>query len=648
MDAVHETPSAEDTTSSLPRWLKAAAATVAALMIVYHVHALAFGVPEAMRFRPIHVGFILVLCILLYTMRRGGTKRTLTPLDCALLAAGIFAIGWTQVGFDRIVERYPYFSPVATGDIVAFCCLAVCAFEACRRTIGWTLPIIAVLAVGQAIFGGIGPAMLQHDGVEFTRLVDHLLLTTSGAFNSLIGVSASYIFSFTLFGACLLMVRAGDAFMDLSVRLTAHTTAGAAKASIVSSSFFGMLSGSAIANIYTTGSITIPLMKRSGLKPHSAGAVEATASNVGNWMPPVMGSSAFLVAEYAGTTYAYVALIAIPPAVIYILGLFASVHFMAERDDLRVRLIDLDPEAAERTFGQSLARWWHLLVPIALLVVLLVMDFSPYLAALVAAAVTLIVGMLRPHTRYTLRDLSEGLVSFGTAVAPIGASLVLAALIVGSLELTGVTLKFTSAIVATSEGGLALTLVMVAAAAIVLGMGLPNVAAYVVTMIFGVPALMEAGVDRLVAHMFVFYFANLSSITPPVCLASFAAAAVAKADTFKTAFTAVRLAIGAFMLPFVVAYNPVLLFQGDLVPIVVGCLTATLAVVLLAAAGEGWLLARVSVLGRIALALAGIALVVPGWPSDILGLALLAAVAGPQYLRRSNARAKMQERRAEP
>lgn len=616
------------------RWLDILVAGVAAAMIGYHAWSLTMGVPEAMVFRPVHVAFVLTLAFLLYGGRKG-PRRVPSVLDWLFLVAALGSIAWVLVEFERIVQRYAYISPVATGDMVAFCALALAALEACRRTIGLTLPILAVLALAQALFGGIGYVQfMTYPGVEFTRLVDHLLLTTSGAFGGLIGISATYIFSFTLFGACLLLVRAGDAFMDLAVRITARMTAGAAKASIVSSAFFGMLSGSAIANIYTTGSITIPLMKRSGIRSHVAGAVEATASNVGNWMPPVMGSAAFLVAEYAGVPYAYVALIAIPPAVIYVLGLYASVHFMAQRDGLRLTLVDIDPAAAERSLGQSLRRWWHLLVPIALLVALLVMDVTPYTAALAASAVTLVVGFLRPHTRFGLARVRQGLVSFAGAMAPIGATFVLAALIVGSLELTGVTLKFTAAIIGASEGGLALTLVMVAAAAIILGMGLPNVAAYVVTMIFGVPALMEAGVDRLVAHMFVFYFANLSSITPPVCVASFAAASVASANMFRTAFTAVRLAIGAFMIPFVIVYQPVLLLQGDPLAVAIGCASALTAVVLFAAAFEGWLLGRMSVAARAALFLAGIFLVIPGWWTDGAGAAILAVLAVPQLLAR--------------
>jgi TRAP-type uncharacterized transport system fused permease subunit len=226
-------------------------------------------------------------------------------------------------------------------------------------------------------------------------------------------------------------------------------------------------------------------------------------------------------------------------------------------------------------------------------------------------------------------------------MAPIGATFVLAALIVGSLELTGVTLKFTAAIIGATEGGLALTLVMVAAAAIILGMGLPNVAAYVVTMIFGVPALMEAGLDRLVAHMFVFYFANLSSITPPVCVASFAAASVAGANTFRTAFTAVRLAIGAFMIPFVIAYQPVLLLQGEPLAVAIGCASALAAVVLFAAAFEGWLLARAGMVDRVALFVAGVFLVVPGWWTDAAGAAILTAVFIPQLLARRRLAAKI-------
>ncbi|HQY46035.1 MAG TPA: TRAP transporter fused permease subunit, partial [Usitatibacteraceae bacterium] len=451
---------------------------------------------------------------------------------------------------------------------------------------------------------------------------------TDGIFGSTLGVSASYVIVFVLFGAFMEKSGTGRLFMDFALSLTGHTAGGPGKVSIVSSSLFGTISGSAVANVMVDGPITIPLMKRTGFRPPFAAAVEASASTGGQIMPPIMGAAAFVMAEYLAVSYFQVTVWAWIPALLFYVALFFAVHFEAKR----VGLVGV-PRAELPRLGQVMLERGHLFIPILIVLVGMAMSYSAPLCALAGLLATLPVALMRRSTRegITWRTVLEALEGGARDALAVAMACACAGIVIGVISLTGLGITFTQIVIALAQNSLILALVLTAAAGIVLGMGMPTTPAYIVMVSLLVPALIKLGVVTPAAHMFALYFAVLSAITPPVALAVFAAAALAKANMWRAGFESVRIAAAGFIVPFMFVYEPALLAIGEWETIALAAATATVGVMCLAASLYGYLLAPLALWQRLALAAGAILLIKPGIVTDSIGLALLLVVGAMQW-----------------
>ena len=461
------------------------------------------------------------------------------------------AIGYLFVNYQYIVNRIIYIDDLTAWDKVMAVVTVVLVLDATRRVIGWALPVTALVFLGYAVF---------LSGIKMQVLLEQMYLSTDGIFGSTLGVSASYVIVFVLFGAFMERSGTGRLFMDFALSLTGHTAGGPGKVSIVSSSLFGTISGSAVANVMVDGPITIPLMKKTGFRPPFAAAVEASASTGGQIMPPIMGAAAFVMAEYLAVSYFQVTVWAWIPALLFYVALFFAVHFEAKR----VGLVGV-PRSELPRLGAVMRERGHLFIPILLVLIGMGLSYSAPLCALVGTIATLPIALLRRSTRagITWRTVVEALEGGARDALSVAMACACAGIVIGVISLTGLGITFTQIVLALAQNSLILALVLTAMAGIVLGMGMPTTPAYIVMVSLLVPALIKLGVATPAAHMFAFYFAVLSAITPPVALAVFAAAALAKANMWRSGFEAVRIASAGFIVPFMFAYEPALLSIGD-------------------------------------------------------------------------------------
>jgi TRAP transporter 4TM/12TM fusion protein len=467
-------------------------------------------------------------------------------------------------------------------------------------------------------------------------LMEQLYLSTEGIFGATLGVSASYVTLFVLFGAFMERSGTGQLFMDFAMSITGHAAGGPGKVAVVSSSLFGTVSGSAVANVMVDGPITIPLMKRTGFRPPFAAAVEAVASTGGQIMPPVMGAAAFVMAEFLAVPYAQVALWALIPAVLYYVAVFLSVHFEAKRHGLAGV-----PRSELPRLGRVMLERGHLFIPIFVVLFGLVLGYSAPLCALVGALACLPIAMARASTRAGLswRSARDALVDGARNTLAVAMACACAGIVIGCVTITGLGIVFTQWVVALAQNSLLLALALTAIAGMILGMGMPTTPAYIVMVALLVPALIKLGAIPPAAHMFAFYFAILSAITPPVALAVFAAAALAKTDMWRSGFEAVRIAAPAYIVPFMFVYEPSLLMRGDLVTIVTSAVSATIGTACLAAGLMGYFRRECLWWERILLVAAALLLIKPGLVTDAVGLGLLAIVAASHYLGARRAKA---------
>ena len=588
-------------------------------MSLYHMWFAASAPPEAMIFRGTHLLFALVLVFLFVPAGGREGPRRLLWLDLALIVASAVAIGYIFANYQYIVNRIIYIDDLTTWDKVMAAVTVVLVLDATRRVIGWALPVTALLFLGYAVL---------YSGVKMQVLAEQMYLSTDGIFGSTLGVSASYVIVFVLFGAFMEKSGTGRLFMDFALSLTGHTAGGPGKVSIVSSSLFGTISGSAVANVMVDGPITIPLMKRTGFRPPFAAAVEASASTGGQIMPPIMGAAAFVMAEYLAVSYFQVTVWAWIPALLFYVALFFAVHFEAKR----VGLVGV-PRAELPRLGQVMRERGHLFIPILIVLVGMAMSYSAPLCALAGLLATLPVALMRRSTRegITWRTVLEALEGGARDALAVAMACACAGIVIGVISLTGLGITFTQIVIALAQNSLILALVLTAVAGIVLGMGMPTTPAYIVMVSLLVPALIKLGVVTPAAHMFALYFAVLSAITPPVALAVFAAAALAKANMWRAGFESVRIAAAGFIVPFMFVYEPALLAIGEWETIALAAATATVGVMCLAASLYGYLLAPLALWQRLALAAGAILLIKPGIVTDSIGLALLLVVGAMQW-----------------
>jgi TRAP transporter 4TM/12TM fusion protein len=614
-------------TTPASRALRGVVMAVAVAMSLYHMYIAASGPPEAMIFRGTHLIFALTLVFLLYPLRRqGGAGWRI--LDGALLAAGLATVLHIFFKYEEFTNRIIYIDELTFWDQLWGVVAVLIVFEATRRVLGWALPLTALGFIAYAAF-------ISH--VKFPILMEQLYLSTEGIFGSTLGVSASYVILFVLFGAFMEKSGTGQLFMDFALSITGHTAGGPGKVSVVSSSLFGTVSGSAVANVMVDGPLTIPLMKRSGFRPPFAAAVEATASTGGQIMPPVMGAAAFVMAEFLAVPYAQVALWALIPAILYYVAVFAAVHFEAKRHGLHGV-----PKSELPRLGRVMLERGHLFVPIFVILVGLILGYSAPLTALAGALACLPMALLRKTTRAGIgwKSVLEALEEGAKNTLSVAMACACAGVVIGVVTATGLGIVFTQFVVGLAQNALVLALVLTALAGIVLGMGMPTTPAYIMMVALLVPALSKLGAPVPAAHMFAFYFAILSAITPPVALAVYAAASLAKADIWAAGWAAVRVGAAGFIVPFMFVYEPALIMINGWAQVHVSLLAMVSAVIgclCLAAGLHGYLLAPARLWERAVLVCAALLLIAPELISSLVGLGLLGLVMAVQLPRRRGA-----------
>lgn len=595
---------------------------IAVLMSLFHLYTAFFGVFESIMQRSAHLAFALALTFAVYKPTKKVMESEKIPwYDWIFIALSLGAYSYFVLNGQSISSRMSYIETLSTLQIAIGIIAGLLLIEATRRVVGNALLIIILVCLAYGFWGHLAPGVLSHREFTTMWIVDHLFYTVTGVFSTPLGVSATFIFLFILFGKFLEVSGAGEFFINLSVAGMGKYRGGPAKTAIVASSILGTISGSAVANTVTTGAFTIPLMKKTGYKKEFAGAVEAVSSTGGQIMPPIMGASAFIIASYLGIPYMDVALAAAIPALLFYLCLYFQVDLRAKR----LGLMGLKKSELPN-FWTVMKNGFLFFVPLVVIVYMLVSGFSPMRAGLFSIGATILVAAVMKSTRLSLGTIFRALDLGAKAAIETAIACAAAGIIIGIIGLTGIGLKFSSIIIELSGGILIVTLIFTMITSIILGMGLPTVAAYIVQVPLTIPALIELGVAPLAAHMFIFYFAILSAITPPVALAAFAAAGISGAEPMKTGLVSMKLGLAAFIVPFMFVYGESLLLIGDTQTIILSVITACIGIWGIACAVEGWLLRHAYWYERLILFVGALLMIIPGLLSDIIGISILVSI----------------------
>jgi TRAP transporter 4TM/12TM fusion protein len=660
---------------------------VGVVMSLYHVYArLTPAAPDGLVLRVIALAFCLALAFLLFPFKSAtpldeestrletaaDAPSTIPWVDLGFAALSLAALSYVFIYYGYITERFPTAHPLSTMDMVVGTVTVVLVLEATRRTLGLALPILALGFIVYSLAGPWLPGPLYHKGLTYEILIDQTFFTTEGLFGIPLGVAASYVILFIIFGAFLEKSGAGQFFMSFANAVAGAQRGGPGKVSVVSSSMFGTISGSAVANVMVDGWLTIPMMKRTGFKPEAAAAVEAVASTGGQIMPPVMGAASFVMAEFLGIPYSHVMLAAAIPAIFYFGALFAAIHFNAGRNGLRGL-----PKSELPSLKRIMLDQGHLLAPVVTIFMLLLEGFTATYAALVATATViyawllgrwvwlyLLVGialwemnvvavsawgalavaglvhaLLRPGGPARMRQLvvadgPRALRDGAIQTVPVAMATATAGIMIGIILQTGLAIRFTSFLVDFAGGQLFIALLITMVAAVILGTALPTTPAYIMLAALLIPALIKLGVPPIAAHMFAFYFGCLSAVTPPECLAVYAAASISRCSVWKAGWQAVKFASAGFIVPFFFVYYPALLFQGTWTEIALALVTGGIGVIALAASLEGYWLRTATWIERGVFIVGAFLLIDPALVTDIIGLMLVAFGLALQKLRR--------------
>ena len=600
-----------------PSILALIASSLAIALAMYHIFVAGFGTPESLSFRLTHLGTMLLLAFLIKPMFRSSLTEPVwqpgKPGNAKRIAG--FAIDLALIGLVLAVQIYMLSdieglqgregAPDAA-DFVYGWILIFLVIEATRRAVGWAMVIITAFFIVQTLHADLFFGMFYGPPVPMDAFIDSQFIQTIGIFGIPILVASTYIVLFIIFGAILIRSGAGRFFIDLAVALTGHRQGGPAKAAVVSSALMGTVSGSATANVVTTGSFTIPMMKKLGYRPRFAAAVEACASSGGQITPPIMGAAAFIIAEFLRVSYLSVAAAAIIPTFLYFSTMYFMVHLEADKFAI-ARL----PKSQLPRFSEVLREGWHLMLALAVLIAFLIMGHTVTLAAFWAIIALFFLSFVNASTRMSPVDLLSALELGVRSCMPVTVACACAGIIIGCTFTSGLGLKFTNSVIDMSHGYLLVLLILTALAAIVLGMGITTTAVYITVAALIVPALIKIGVNPMAAHMFAFYFGVVSSITPPVALAAFAAAAIAKTSPLMTAVESARVGVAKYIVPFIFVYNPSLLFEGPVWLTAYSVVVAFAGVWLLSSAFEGWMKGRLGPMLRLLSALGAFGLLYP-------------------------------------
>lgn len=587
------------------------------------------GVISAVNLRAFHCIFLLAFTFLLYpTYKKERRVRKLPPAwDILLIVLTVLTFGYLILNYTRIAQaggRLTDFELLIAGVALLL------VFEAARRASG-NLAVLALIFLAYNWFGKYIPGRLGHNGFTLKRVLSTQFWGTQGLLGTGVGVSATYIFLFVVFGAFLKYSGFSKFINDFSLTLVGQTPGGPAKVAVLASALMGMINGSAIANVATTGTITIPLMKQTGYKKEFAGAVEAVASTGGQFCPPIMGAVGFVMAEFLGMSYTVVMLAAIVPALLYYLGLLFAVHFEAKRLGLSGLSKENIPDA-----WKVLKEQGHLIIPLVVLIALMVVGYTPLYAAVIAIFATVAASWLRKDTRMTWDKIVAAMVEGARGAVSVGVCCVIIGVIIGTVTLTSLGLNMGYLILSiVDNSSIYLTGFLVMIMSTILGMGVPGVAAYVIVQAVAVPVLIRVGVLDISAHLFCLIYACLSNITPPVAMSSYVAAGIAGSNQTKTGLLSVRLGLVGFLIPFFFLDNPILLIGADPAATLAGSLwaifTACIGTVALVGGLEGWLLRKASWFERGVLVVVAPLMLYPGHLTDIIGFVLLGAVILFQY-----------------
>lgn len=620
------------------------AVVVAIAMSAFQLYTAGFGTLLSVKQRSVHIIFAFTLGFLLFPATNKSDKRKSSIFDYIYIILSTIVFGYLFIFVEEIALKG---ADVSSIDMLFGSLALLLTLEITRRVVGPELPIVAILFLLYARFGPHLPGILAHRGFAWKAIIRHMYLTTEGILGIPISVSATFVFLFILFGAFLDKTGVGKFFIDLAYALTGHLKSGPAMTAVVASGFMGSVSGSSVANTVTTGAFTIPLMKKTGYKSEFAGAVEATASTGGQIMPPVMGAAAFIMAEFTGISYVNIIVAAAIPALLYYFAVGTMVHLEASKLGLKGLPKDQLPKVGKIMISQG-----YLVIPLVSIVVLLIAKVTPLLSAFYAIGISVLIALaasfIKKDKSFGLKEFLDALESGAKSSVGVACACACAGIIVGVVTLTGLGLRIAELIVTLAQGKLLLTLFFTMIASIILGMGLPTTAKYIVLATMAAPALMKLEVNQMAAHLFILYFGVVADITPPVALAAYAGAGIAGANAMKTGMQAVKLALAAFIVPYIFAYDSSLILVKEVangqvtflpllsaLPVV---LSAVIGILCLACAVEGYFIDRTRIFERVFLFAAALSLLKPGLYSDIFGIVVLAAV----YLIQK-ARTKMNE-----
>ncbi|MBT2661649.1 TRAP transporter permease [Bacillus sp. ISL-45] len=586
---------------------------------LFYLYAAGIGLVSTELHRGLYLLFNLALGFMIYPLVRkkgGGTK---VPFyDLVLIGLTILSFGYWILEYKNYVTRamMPNDFDFWFGIIAI-----ILLFEITRRVLGNVLLIIGLVFFLQLYFGPYLPGNLAHSGFSIERIVEFNYSSMEGIFGVITQTFATYVLPFIILGAFFEKSGAGDFFIKLAVSLTKGWSGGPAKVAVIASGVFGSISGSSVANVVSTGAFTIPMMKRVGFKPHVAGAIEAAASTGGQFLPPVMGAGAFLLATLTETSYTQIALMNVIPALLYFYWVGSAVHFEAKR----YNIMGL-PENEIPDFWITLKSGWFFFAPLALIVIVLVLGFSPALAAFWAIISTIVLSWINKNTRMGVKEVLDALEIGGKNNLSVGASIGMLGIIMGGMVLAGLGAKFSSLVVSLSGGIVLISIALVAFVGALIGMGATQTATYLIVAMITVPGMIALGIDKVTAHIIAFWFSAISNVTPPVCVSAFAAASIAKADPMKTGFTGVKYSLLLFILPFTFVYFPEILLQGSIGEIIYAVISFAIAIPILAAGIQGFLIRDLTILQRAALLIAGIMMFIPTFWTDLIGIVVVLVV----------------------
>jgi len=593
----------------------------AACLSLFLLYTAGFGLMPNFIQRGIFLGFVLVLCFLSHPSKKQGVNSYYFMLDMIFCFISIFIAFYITYHYDRIIEG-PSAATLLDRTLGA---LLICLItEAARRVLGFKFIILIFLALSYPLFGMYIPGDWGHRGFDLSYVIEHLFMSTEGIWGIIIAIGATIVAIFVIFGAVLDATGGGKSFTSIATYVAGRLTGGAAKIAVFSSALFGMTNGNGPANVATTGVFTIPLMKEKGYAPHFAAAVEATASSGGQIMPPVMGAAAFIMAEMINIPYLKICVAAIFPAILYYIGCWASIHFESCRCNYRGLPKEQIPHLKEVVTPDTI---FPLLIPIAVLLYLLIENYTPLTAALRATLTSaffyLVLTLARKQNlRKAMQHLGTALVAGGKGLVFIGVLCGAAQIIVSMINLTGVGVKLSAMIIGIGENFLFPSLILTMVVVIILGMGLPTAAAYVLAAAVVGPALTKIGVPPLTAHLFILYFSVFSALTPPVCTSVYVASTIAESDWMRTAIMAMKIGIAGFLAPFIFAYAPGIMLQAPPLTCFLQIITATFGIIIMAGGSIGYLYTKTHFTDRILLLLSGLMMIEPTPVFDFIGIAI--------------------------